>query len=912
MKVAEENHSTSMQQVIAKYLSSDHHDVSTCLSHLAFCGIVPYPTAAGKAASLIAALLPSSKSSSGETVAEYFADELAIKACIAEKTSQLKQSLNGSGADQDALLRLALRELDITHDDIFYDLNQQCITISCPGGKHSSISIYYWSGQYYRFVSLSETQPDPEETPSDSAEAQSDPTRYLFILLDFVTSQAALKHYALQCLEQISMEDYAQHLNNKMQTLIEAASFEDIVQLLAAVDNEQTFHFQELARLEREQTDLIKSKYLLEFKRLFAEVYCQAIDELIEKAAGEWEQELARLINDAEEYRRHLENDEATAEDRADEDAISAFLSSYEVVSNTTVMEQLEACKDLSELNDLLAQLKTSAEFLQQDKIVVLYERIQRKVHPTVPLPFIEKQCIESQLTRTSRTISPDHNQPDKQLIYIGCSGSCALSKIFADAQIADQAEQLLEVHVKVNGILYIDVDIEMPGVNLVISAEEVFVRPSQQGESITIDLSGRDAPPVSSDPAKSGSQIRKEKNASAEKPQGIGGGNGRPGLPGQSGGHFYLDGSIVHGKRLIVKTQGGRGTKGQNGGGGDDGQAGKDAINASEEKKHATEYLCAQDACINPKEEGAAGSKGGDGGRGGLGGEGGYAGDVSINKKKYATGIKDADNKGKDISDDASDGDRTSKDSLVTEDGIEVWNSKGCDGANGSHGKGGAGGLGGKYGWQFGYLVQPYVLTSCYGKKYYGDLKFGYEEGFWGTYKYINVISEKDDDKRYVSGEKGSLQSQSQQTLSEQQSVIKAQKKSLYSVGQVQSATHLKSELFSIRHSTKNAYEAELAATELKKQQVGASTRALRQVSESVKDILAVALQTLDANQTTQQQTTHVLATYMQQSDEDILNNLAGCTVFSDMSGHIEDKSLQKLHEFASDLKKIRQNDFY
>ena len=130
---------------------------------------------------------------------------------------------------------------------------------------------------------------------------------------------------------------------------------------------------------------------------------------------------------------------------------------------------------------------------------------------------------------------------------------------------------------------LLIDANVEQHGVNVAFLATNWFVI-----EEKKIDLSGVPGAEHISPKAPSGEghclRVAKKKGKS-----------GAPGLPGESGGHFYGYGEAFDNlEALTIDISGGKGGKGQDGGDGGKGKAGvmgdKDKVTLKY-RRHATEY---------------------------------------------------------------------------------------------------------------------------------------------------------------------------------------------------------------------------------------------------------------------------------------------------------------------------------
>ena len=182
-------------------------------------------------------------------------------------------------------------------------------------------------------------------------------------------------------------------------------------------------------------------------------------------------------------------------------------------------------------------------------------------------------------------------------------------NKIIILSEIAEKLQNLYgftDVNIFATGILYLDVDLNLPGVNLaLISPQWEFLR------NVTIDLDGLDG--------------LEHENGTASP-----GEDGRPGNPGVNGGDFIGIGNLNE-KELTVFSKGGNGSDGQNGADGRNGINGgnpdsfigtptcvvKDSITVNKMGEVVVYYkVFDNNGC------GESGTNGGVAGRGGKGGE--------------------------------------------------------------------------------------------------------------------------------------------------------------------------------------------------------------------------------------------------------------------------------------------------
>ncbi|XP_039278364.1 uncharacterized protein LOC111049287 isoform X2 [Nilaparvata lugens] len=152
---------------------------------------------------------------------------------------------------------------------------------------------------------------------------------------------------------------------------------------------------------------------------------------------------------------------------------------------------------------------------------------------------------------------------------------------------------------------LYIDADILLKGMNMVVIAPEWHV----MGQ-FTLSVDGENAP----DP-----------NWSHALPES----HGNDGTPGTSAGHFVgIALRYFNSNKLTISATGGNGARGQDGGDGIDGRDGKDGVHAKQQIDGGLGYYVVygwgKDKYLRKGDYGLAGSDAGQGGRGGQGGSSG------------------------------------------------------------------------------------------------------------------------------------------------------------------------------------------------------------------------------------------------------------------------------------------------
>ncbi|XP_065208849.1 uncharacterized protein LOC135837485 [Planococcus citri] len=203
---------------------------------------------------------------------------------------------------------------------------------------------------------------------------------------------------------------------------------------------------------------------------------------------------------------------------------------------------------------------------------------------------------------------------------------------------------------------LFLDTDLDMTGNGIQL----IVIAPTWESWGARkIILDGKAAEANDSPKAQSG--IIPEEN----------GRDGKPGLPGTSGGSFVGIGeTVINLQQLTISVNGGQGGPGQDGGDGAYGRSGEDAYSDIDESRSCS---CICDSTTSRNHEiiynqpvsggreyilaGKRGNTGGSGGNGGEGGVGGYPGDVTFNflsssnttkvQIEMKTGHKGADGKG-------------------------------------------------------------------------------------------------------------------------------------------------------------------------------------------------------------------------------------------------------------------------